>query len=137
MLNSIKNHVDAVGKVHVEVRVVDHAAGVDLFEMAKTDKDLAQQLDALRSQGVRFRICANTLRERKIDWHDLCGVKAEDNCSKRSAWARPTAWSTYAWSPRLPPDAGAQEILRRDTWKARRVSQRPSQYPKPPAPSAP
>jgi intracellular sulfur oxidation DsrE/DsrF family protein len=27
---------------------------------------------------VRFLICANTLRERKIDWHDLYWVKAED-----------------------------------------------------------
>jgi uncharacterized protein len=27
---------------------------------------------------VRFLICANTLRERKIDWHHLYGVTAED-----------------------------------------------------------
>ncbi len=32
MLKSIKNHIDAVGKAFVEIRVVDHAAGVDLFE---------------------------------------------------------------------------------------------------------
>jgi len=78
MLNSIKNHIDAAGKAHVEIRVVDHAAGVDLVEIAKTDKDLAQRLDALRNEGVRFLICANTLRERKIDGQDLYGVKAED-----------------------------------------------------------
>jgi len=78
LLNSIKNHIEAVGKTHVEICVVDHAAGVDLFEMATTDKDLAQRLDALRSQGVLFLICANTLRERRIDWHDLYGVKPED-----------------------------------------------------------
>src|SRR5260221_4666001 len=56
MLISIKNHIDAVGKAQVEIRVVDHAAGVDLFEMARTDNDLAQRLDALRSQDVRFLI---------------------------------------------------------------------------------
>jgi len=78
MLNSIKNHIDAVGKTHVEIRVVDQGAGVDLFEMAGTDKDLAGRIDSLRSLGVRFLICANTLRERKIDWHNLYGVKAED-----------------------------------------------------------
>jgi uncharacterized protein len=78
MLNSIKNHIDAVGKDHVEIRVVDHGSGVDLFEMARTDKDLAGRLDALRGLDAHFLICANTLRERKIDWHELYGVKAED-----------------------------------------------------------
>jgi intracellular sulfur oxidation DsrE/DsrF family protein len=78
MLNSINNHVEAVGKDHVEIRVVDHGAGVDLFQMAQSDKDLAKQIDALREKGVRFLVCANTLRERKLDWHQLYGVKKED-----------------------------------------------------------
>jgi intracellular sulfur oxidation DsrE/DsrF family protein len=64
MLNSIKNHIEAVGKDHIEIRVVDHSAGVDLFQIAQTDKLLAGQIDYLRAQGVRFLICANTLKER-------------------------------------------------------------------------
>ena len=68
MLNSIENHIDAVRKAHIE-----NTRRRDLFEMAKTDKDLAQRLDALRGRGVRFLICANTLRERKIDWHTSMG----------------------------------------------------------------
>ena len=78
MLNSIKNHIEAVGKDHIEIRVVDHGAGVDLFQMAQTDKLLAGQIDYLRAQGVRFLICANTLKERQIDWHTLYGVKEDD-----------------------------------------------------------
>jgi intracellular sulfur oxidation DsrE/DsrF family protein len=39
---------------------------------------LADRLDALRADGVRFLVCANTLRERQIDWHSLYGVKEED-----------------------------------------------------------
>lgn len=78
MLNSIKNHIDAVGKDHVEIRVVDHGAGVDLFQMAQVDENLAGRLDALRAQGVRFLICANTLKERQIDWRTLYGVKEDD-----------------------------------------------------------
>jgi intracellular sulfur oxidation DsrE/DsrF family protein len=77
-LNSIKNHIEAVGKDHIEIRVVDHSAGVDLFQIAQTDKLLAGQIDYLRAQGVRFLICANTLRERQIDWHTLRGVKEDD-----------------------------------------------------------
>ena len=34
--------------------------------------------DAMKAMGVSFLICANTLRERKIDWHKLYGVKEED-----------------------------------------------------------
>jgi intracellular sulfur oxidation DsrE/DsrF family protein len=78
MLNSIKNHIEAVGKDHIEIRVVNHSAGVDLFQIAQTDKLLAGQIDYLWAQGVRFLICANTLKERQIDWHTLYGVKEDD-----------------------------------------------------------
>jgi intracellular sulfur oxidation DsrE/DsrF family protein len=78
MLTNIKNHVDAVGKDHVEIRVIDHGAGVDLFQIAQDDATLAGRLDALRAQGVRFLICANTLVERQIDWHSLYGVEEDD-----------------------------------------------------------
>jgi intracellular sulfur oxidation DsrE/DsrF family protein len=78
ILTSIKNHIEAVGIDHIEIRVVDHGAGVDLFEMAQMDKLLADQIDHLRAQGVRFLICANTLKERQINWHTLYGVKEDD-----------------------------------------------------------
>ncbi len=78
MLNSIRNHVEAVGKDHVEIRVVDHGAGVELFQLANGDKDLASRLDGLRKVGVRFLICANTLKERQIDVHALYGVTQDD-----------------------------------------------------------
>ena len=78
MLNSIKNHVAAVGKDHLEIRVVSHSAGVELFQTANTDKDLAARIDAIKALGVSFLICNNTLREREIDWHTLYGVKEED-----------------------------------------------------------
>ncbi|WP_414684741.1 DsrE family protein [Methylosinus sp.] len=78
MLNSIKNHIEAVGERHVEIRVVDHAGGVELFQLANADKELAARLDALKAQGVRFLVCANTLRERNIDRRTLYGVAESD-----------------------------------------------------------
>jgi intracellular sulfur oxidation DsrE/DsrF family protein len=78
MLGSIKNHIDAVGQGHVEIRVVDFGDGVDLLRMAVTDRDIAGRVDALRAQGVRFLVCANTLRGRNIDWHTLYGLKQDD-----------------------------------------------------------
>ena len=78
MLNTIRNHIEAVGKEHIEIRIVDHGGGVELFQLATTDKDLASCLDRLREKGVRFLVCANTLKERQIDWHGLYGVKQDD-----------------------------------------------------------
>jgi len=78
MLNSINNHIEAVGQDHVEIRVVSHANGVELFQLAQTNKELAGFLDGLRAKNVRFLICGNTLRERKIDWKTLYGVKEDD-----------------------------------------------------------
>lgn len=78
MLNSINNHIDAVGKAHVEIKVVSHGAGIELFQIAKSNPELAHALDKLKSDGVRFLVCANTLRERKLDWHQLYGVDQTD-----------------------------------------------------------
>ncbi len=78
MLNNLRNHVAAVGKDHVEIRVVDHSDGIVLLQMAATDEKLAQMIDARKAEGVRFLVCQNTLDERKIDWHTLYGVKEDD-----------------------------------------------------------
>jgi intracellular sulfur oxidation DsrE/DsrF family protein len=78
LLGNIRNHVEALGKDKVEIRVVNHGDGLILFQVAKDDRDLAGRIDALKSTGVRFLICNNTLTERKIDWRGLYGVNEED-----------------------------------------------------------
>jgi uncharacterized protein len=78
ILNNLRNHVAALGKDHVEIRVVDHGDGILLLSMASTDDKLAQSIDARKADGVRFLVCQNTLDERHIDWHTLYGVTEED-----------------------------------------------------------
>jgi intracellular sulfur oxidation DsrE/DsrF family protein len=76
-LRNISAHIEATdGKV--EIRVVSFAAGVKLFQMAKTDPALAGDLDRLRGKGVRFMICRNTLKG--MGWlpADLYGVQGAD-----------------------------------------------------------
>lgn len=63
-----------MGKAHVEIRVVSLRDGVGLFQSAANDKELAGRIDALKGMGVRFLVCANTLRGRKIDRTTLYGV---------------------------------------------------------------
>ena len=74
MLNNLKNHVAALGKTHVQIRVVNHGDGVTMLQMANTDEKLA----AGKAEGIQFLVCQNTLDERNIDWHTLYGVKQED-----------------------------------------------------------
>ncbi|MHB2205338.1 DsrE family protein [Methylobacterium sp. CM6257] len=78
LLGNLRNHVEAVGKEHVDIRVVSLGDGVALLQSAVDNTDLAGRIDALRAAGVRFLVCANTLRERKIDRGALYGVSADD-----------------------------------------------------------
>ena len=76
-MRNISNHLDATGG-DVEIRVVAFARGVTLFTLAKTDPELAKQIDDLRARGVRFLICRNTLRGMKLRPEDLYKVPATD-----------------------------------------------------------
>ena len=78
LLGNLRNHVETVGKTHVEIRVVSHGDGVGLFQSAASDRELAARIDALKGMGVRFLVCGHTLRERKIDRGTLYGVTEDD-----------------------------------------------------------
>ncbi|OFZ96773.1 MAG: hypothetical protein A2Z64_09800 [Betaproteobacteria bacterium RIFCSPLOWO2_02_67_12] len=69
-LEFIRNHLEADPKA--EIVVVAHAAGVDfLMKGAKTTKgnEYRAAIEDLDLQGVKFRVCEITLRERGLQ-HD-------------------------------------------------------------------
>lgn len=77
LLRNLSAHIAATdGKV--EIRVVNFSSGVKLFQIAKTDAALAANLDGLRSKGVRFLICRNTLKGMGLKIEDLYGVTNDD-----------------------------------------------------------
>ena len=78
LLKNLDNHIEAVGKERVDIKVVNHGDGVTLFQQAQSDKGIAAQIDILRGEGVQFLICKNTLTERKIDRKQLYGVNEDD-----------------------------------------------------------
>ena len=78
LLGNLRNHVEAVGREHLDIRVVSLGDGVALFQLAVDDRELASRIDALKASGVRFLVCANTLRDRKIDRGTLQGVSEDD-----------------------------------------------------------
>ena len=79
LLQVAGNHVAAVGKDRLDLRIVMQSEGVDMLERAKHNEVLRERIDKLRADGVRFLICRNTLISRGIDPdRDLYGVKRED-----------------------------------------------------------
>ena len=78
-LGNVRNHINAVGRDDITVRVVLHGDGVNLLRDAKDNPDLQQRVLDLRAQGVRFLVCRNTLTGRDIDYEwDLFEVFEED-----------------------------------------------------------
>lgn len=77
-LGNISNHIEAVGADHVQILVVDHGNGLDLFQAMENDPKIAKRVEVLREKGVRFLICRKTQEAREIDWRTLPGVQEAD-----------------------------------------------------------
>jgi intracellular sulfur oxidation DsrE/DsrF family protein len=78
-MRNIQNHINAVGKENLDLRVVMHSAGYKLLANANNDPNLQQKITNLKDQGVKFQICANTLRGKKLNYkNDLYDVDQAD-----------------------------------------------------------
>jgi hypothetical protein len=90
-LRNIQNHINAVGKDDLEIRVVLHGNGLALllepdslekltkFKHANATEQMTAKIDGLKDQGVTFNVCENTVRGRKVDMEtDLYNVSQED-----------------------------------------------------------
>lgn len=69
-LRNIKNHLNAVGDDNIDLIVVTHSGGA--FTLVDGSKDskghtFGDTVAALANRGVKFQICANTIRGKKID----------------------------------------------------------------------
>ncbi|HEY9016762.1 DsrE family protein [Thiomicrospira sp.] len=77
-LRNIQNHINSVGAERVDIKVVMHGNGVELLRHAKTNPALQASIDNLKSQGVDFNVCANTLRGKKIALNELHDAQESD-----------------------------------------------------------
>jgi len=78
-LGNVKNHINAIGKDNIDVKVVMHGNGVDLLKTANTDLDMQQKVIGLKKDGVAFEVCNNTLVNKKINYkNDLFDVSEKD-----------------------------------------------------------
>lgn len=89
-LGNIQNHLNAVGKNNVTIKVVVHGKGLSLiaFPEAAEETKLTEgnatdnfqaKITYLKSQGVQFLVCSNTLKGKKVDFQEhLYDVSKED-----------------------------------------------------------
>ena len=78
-MGNIQNHINAVGKENIDLRVVMHGDGVALLQKAKDDQDTKSKVDNLKLQGIAFNVCANTLKGKKLNYKsDLYDVSEKD-----------------------------------------------------------
>ncbi len=77
-LRNIQNHINAVGKENLDLRVVMHGNGLTLllypdalshtkFKAANATDDMQAKVAGLKEQGVGFKVCANTLKGKKVN----------------------------------------------------------------------
>ncbi|WP_319557839.1 DsrE family protein [Thiomicrorhabdus sp.] len=78
-LRNIQNHINAVGEANLDIQVVLHGNGLSLllkpealknvpkFKAANADTQMKQKIDQLKMQGVRFNVCANTVKGREVN----------------------------------------------------------------------
>lgn len=71
-MRNAQNHINALGEGNFEIQFVLHGNGVELLRTVANENDAAAaRVDSLRSQGVSFKICNNTLVGRGIDLSEL------------------------------------------------------------------
>ena len=77
-LRNVQNHVNAVGKDKIELKVVLAGDGLGMLKNANTNLKLQGVITNLKTQNVAFLVCNNTLVGRKIDPNSLFEVFKED-----------------------------------------------------------
>ena len=78
-LLNIQNHVNAVGKDNIDLRVVIHGDGILLLRRARQDENIKAAIDKLKLLGVTFEVAADALSDRHLDYRtDLYDVTADD-----------------------------------------------------------
>ncbi len=90
-LRNIQNHINAVGAENLDLRVVLHGNGLALlvypdalenlpkFKHGNANMEMTAKVEGLKSQGVNFNVCANTVKGRGVDLaNHLYGVADTD-----------------------------------------------------------
>jgi len=88
-LGNMQNHINAVEKGSLDLKVVLHGDGLALLlypeALAKTkmraanaNEEQQAKISGLKQLGVQFQVCGNTLKSRNVEMKDLYDVDQKD-----------------------------------------------------------
>jgi uncharacterized protein len=66
-LKNIQNHLNAVEKNKLQAVALINAGGWEMVTKGKATPEMIEKMNSLIKQGVVFKICRNTMREKKIN----------------------------------------------------------------------
>jgi uncharacterized protein len=72
MLNNIDNIIKAMGKDHVDIKVVTYGPGINMFR--KNSSSVLDRLETLKTlvgKGVEYTVCSNTMKAMNVDRQDI------------------------------------------------------------------
>ena len=80
-MRNIQNHINAVGAENLDLKVVLHVKSLSLLlepdsvedtklPLGNATDDMQARISGLKDQGVKFQVCANTLKGKKIDYEN-------------------------------------------------------------------
>src|SRR5215831_7198457 len=74
MLNNIGNLIGAMGKEHVDIKVIAYGPGINMF---KKGSSVVERLDSLKQfagSSVGYTVCSNTMKAMKVERQDIVGL---------------------------------------------------------------
>jgi intracellular sulfur oxidation DsrE/DsrF family protein len=86
-LRNINNHIRAVGAENLDAKVVLHGKGLSLLldpgsktglPKANGNQEMTAKIATLKDLGVKFNVCNNTMKGKKITLNDLYDVDQKD-----------------------------------------------------------
>lgn len=89
-MRNIQNHINAVGAENLDLKVVMHGNGLSLLlepdalqntklKHGNATDEMQAKISGLKQQGIEFKVCANTLKGKKINYeNDLYDVSKGD-----------------------------------------------------------
>lgn len=89
-LRNVQNHINAVGKENLDLRVLMHGNGLSLLlkpdatqrtklKCGNATSAIQAKVASLKAQGITFNVCANSLKSKKVNYKaDLYDVDQLD-----------------------------------------------------------
>ena len=67
MLNNIGNLIGAMGKEHVDIKVIAYGPGINMFKKGSSVLERLDSLKKFAGPSVGYTVCSNTMKAMKVE----------------------------------------------------------------------